>query len=75
LNFPTQAGLPSGDVFSVHPAQTFGGAELGLEARGANGWTINGKAFYQASADTNIVGGSISLKIPFNYKTAAAPRY
>jgi hypothetical protein len=75
LNIPSQAPLPGGDVVSLQPAQTFGGGELGLDARGPGGWTVGVKGFYEASADTNISGGSATLKIPFNYTATVASRY
>jgi hypothetical protein len=37
LNIPGQAALPGGDVVNLTQAQTFGGGELGLEARTLNG--------------------------------------
>jgi len=73
VNIPSQAALASGDVVSLQEAKTFGGAELGLNASGTGGWTVGVKGFYQASADTNIAGGSVSLKIPFN--STGASRY
>lgn len=75
MNIPAQATVPGGDIVSLQAAQTFGGAELGVSATGLEGWTVRVKGFYQASADTSIVGGSISLKIPFNYRPTLASRY
>jgi hypothetical protein len=62
-------------VVTTNPALTFGGAELGVVARGPGGWSVNAKGFYQASADTTVTGGSLTLKIPFNYAPTVASRY
>ena len=67
LSIPGQVALPGGDLVSLSQAQTFGGGELGLEARTLNGWTIGAKGFYTASSDTNIAGGSAFVRIPLNY--------
>jgi hypothetical protein len=75
LNIPSQAALPGGDLVSLQAAQTFGGAQLGLDVLGPRGLTVGVKGFYQASADTNITGGNIYLKIPFNYTPTVASRY
>lgn len=75
LTIPNQAALPGGDLFSVQPAQTFGGAELGVVGYGRGGWSVGVKGFYLASADTNIAGGSVTVKIPFNYMPTVGPRY
>jgi hypothetical protein len=65
MNIPIQAAVPSGDLVTAQAAKTFGGAELGLSARGPGGWTIGVQGFYQASADTTFAGGSAYLRIPF----------
>ena len=75
LNIPVQAALPTGDVVGLSQAQTFGGGELGLDARVPNGWTIGAKGFYTASADTNIAGGTAYVRIPLNYTPLPASRY
>jgi hypothetical protein len=76
LTIPSQVAQPGiTDVFSVQPARTFGGAEFGVATRGPSGWTVNVKGFYEASADTNIAGGSVTVKIPFNYWPMVASRY
>jgi hypothetical protein len=74
-NIPNQAAFAGGNVITAHPALTFGGAELGVVARGPGGWTVNVKGFYQASADTTVAGGSLTVKIPFNYSPTVASRY
>jgi hypothetical protein len=76
LNIPSQPALVGGDVASLTEAQTFYGAQLGLDARAANGWTIGVKGFYTASADMNFAGGNAYIKIPLNYTPAPlGPRY
>jgi hypothetical protein len=75
VSVPAQTSLTTGDLVSIQMAKTFAGAEFGVDARSPGGWTVGVKGFYVASADTNIVGGSVSIKIPFNYGPAAAPRY
>lgn len=72
---PAQAALPTGDLVNFQEANTFWGTELGVDARGAGGWTLGIKGFYEASADMNIAGGNITLKIPFNYTPTVASRY
>lgn len=77
LNIPNQAALPGGDLISLTQAQTFWGTQAGLDVMGASGWTVGVKGFYTASADTNIAGGGVTVKVPLNYtpKAAWAPRY
>jgi hypothetical protein len=76
LTIPSQVAQPGiTDVFNLQAARTFGGAELGVDARGSGGWTVNVKGFYLASANTNITGGSMTVKIPFNYLPTVASRY
>ena len=77
LNIPNQAALAGGDLLSLQEAQTFLGTELGIDVHGPNGWTVGAKGFYQASTDTNIVGGRAFIKIPLDYspKPAWGARY
>jgi hypothetical protein len=77
LNIPNQPLLPGGDVISLLTAKTFGGGDLGVDLRGPNGVIVGVKGFYQASADTNITGGSAFVKVPLNYtpKSAWATKY
>jgi hypothetical protein len=76
LTIPSQVAQPGiTDVFSVQSARTFGGAELGVNTRGPGGWTVNVMGFYEAAGDTNITGGSVTVKIPFNYSPMVASRY
>jgi hypothetical protein len=76
LTIPSQVAQPGiTDIFSVQLARTFGGVEFGVDARGPGGWMVDVQGFYQASADTNIAGGSVTVKIPFNYTATVASRY
>ena len=76
LNLPNQTSLVGGDILSLQQvAQTFWGAELGLNARASNGITIGMKGFYTASADTNIRGGTAFIKIPFNATPLVPSKY
>jgi hypothetical protein len=77
LNIPNQTAMSSGDLISLQTAKTFGGADLGVDVRGPGGAIVGVKGFYQASADTNIIGGSANVKFPFNYtpRPAFATRY
>jgi hypothetical protein len=76
FTIPSQVAQPGiTDVFSVQPARTFGGAEAGVDARGPGGWSVGIKGFYEASSEINIAGGSVYVKIPFNYTAAVAARY
>lgn len=65
FNLPSQAALPTGDLVTFGQAQTFLGAQLGVDVLTARGWTVGVKGFFAASTDANIAGGSIYLKIPF----------
>jgi len=75
LDVPNQAAVPSGDLVSLKVAQTFGGTVLGVDALAPSGWAVGVRGFYQASSDTNMIGGSVYLKIPFNYAPVVAARY
>jgi len=76
-NIPSQPALPGGDVISLQAAPTFWGTQLGLDVQGPNGWIVGANGFYQASADTNIIGGSVHASIPLNYtpRPALAVKY
>jgi hypothetical protein len=67
--------FPGGDVFIFAQSQTYWGAQWGLDVKGANGWTVGVKGFYSASSDTNFVGGSAYVKIPFDAMPFVAARY
>jgi hypothetical protein len=74
---PNQPALPGGDVVSLQAAPTFWGTQLGLDVTVPNGWIGGVNGFYQASADTNITGGSAHVRIPLNYtpRPVFATRY
>jgi hypothetical protein len=63
---PVQPQLPSGDVYYFSPANTFWGPEVGLTIAGQQWWSVQARGFYLASADANVAGGSLQLRIPFN---------
>lgn len=63
---PVQPQLPSGDVYYFSPANTFWGPEVGLTIAGQQWWSVQARGFYLASADANVAGGSVQLRIPFN---------
>jgi len=71
LDIPAQAATAA-DTLIFSPATTFWGAEAGLDllTRGNSKFGI--KAFYQASADTQSVGGTAFLRIPFEDFTGAS---
>jgi hypothetical protein len=75
FNIPDQVMFPGGDLFVFTQSQTYWGAQLGLDAKGANGWTVGVKGFYSTSSDTNFVGGSAYIKIPFDGMPFVAARY
>jgi hypothetical protein len=72
FNIPSQATLPGGDVISILTAKTFLGGDLGVDVRGPGGVIVGVKGFYEASADTNITGGNLTVKVPLNYTPKAA---
>jgi hypothetical protein len=75
LNIPVQLALPTGDTTYIHEANTFYGAQLGLDVRNsANNWTFGVKGFVYASADQNSVGGTAYVKIPLWEPPPPAPR-
>ncbi len=75
LNIPVQTALPTGDTTYIHEANTFYGAQLGLDVRNsANNWTFGVKGFVYASSDQNSVGGSAYVKIPLWEPPPPAPR-
>ena len=75
LNIPAQAALPGGDVFTLMQSPTYWGGEWGLDVTGAKGLTVGAKGYYTASSDTNILGGSVYVKIPFSALPLVAARY
>jgi hypothetical protein len=73
LTIPDQTAMPGGDVLYIEAAQTFLGAQLGLDVRARGGWTLGARGFYTASSDLNVSGGSAYLKIPFGMPPASVP--
>ena len=71
-SFPTQVALAGGDAVSFSDGTTFVGAQLGLDVRAANGWTVGVNGFYSHSSDTDIAGGRAYVKIPFGPVPVAA---
>jgi opacity protein-like surface antigen len=63
-DIPAQAVTPA-DTVIFSPSTTFWGAELGLNILSRGGTRLGMKAFYEASADTQTLGGSAYLRIPF----------
>jgi len=74
LSIPIQATVPGGNLLTVLPAETFYGTDFGVDVRGL-GWTAGLKGFYEASADTNAIGGSAYVKIPLNFVPIVKTRY
>jgi hypothetical protein len=70
--FPVQVALAGGDAVNFSDATTFVGAQVGLDARIANGWTVGANGFYSHSSDTEIAGGRVYVKIPLGPATVVA---
>jgi hypothetical protein len=66
--------LAGGDTVSFADGTTVVGAQLGLDVRAANGWTVGVNGFYSHSSDTDVTGGRAYVSIPFG-PTAVAARY
>jgi hypothetical protein len=73
-SFPTQVALAGGDAVNFTDGTTFVGAQVGLDVRAANGWTVGVNGFYSHSSDTDIAGGRAYVRIPFG-PAAVAARY
>lgn len=71
FGIPAQAVTPA-DTLIISPSTTWWGAETGLNILTPGGLKFGMKAFYQASADTQTIGGSAYLKIPFEDLAPAA---
>lgn len=71
-SFPTQVALPVGDAVNYADGTTFVGAQIGLDVKAANGWTVGVNGFYSHSSDTEVVGGRAFVRIPFGPATVAA---
>jgi hypothetical protein len=72
--FPTQAALAGGDTVSFADGTTVVGAQLGLDVRAANGWTVGVNGFYSHTSDTDVTGGRAYVRIPFG-PAAVVARY
>jgi hypothetical protein len=70
--FPTQVALAGGDAVNFSDATTFVGAQVGLDVKAANGWTVGANGFYSHSSDTEIAGGRVYVKVPFGPATVVA---
>ena len=73
-SFPNQVALAGGDTVSFADGTTVVGAQLGLDFRAANGWTVGVNGFYSHSSDTDVTGGRAYVRIPFG-PTAVVARY
>jgi hypothetical protein len=73
-SFPNQVALAGGDTVSFADGTTVVGAQLGLDVRAANGWTVGVNGFYSHSSDTDVTGGRAYVSIPFG-QTAVVARY
>jgi hypothetical protein len=69
FDIPAQAGTPADTLF-IDQSNTFWGVQTGVNIINRGGVRAGLSASYTASADTNIVGGSVFLKIPFDYGVA-----
>jgi hypothetical protein len=73
-SFPTQVALASGDAVNFADATTALGAQVGLDVKAANGWTVGVNGFYSHTSDTEVVGGRAFVRVPFG-PTAVVARY
>ncbi len=71
FDIPAQA-VTAADTLIFSPSTTWWGGEAGLNLLTAHGIKFGMKAFYQASADTQTVGGNAFLRIPFEDFAPAA---
>jgi hypothetical protein len=69
FDIPTQAATTADTLF-IDQSNTFWGVQTGLTILSRSGISAGINGFYSSSADTNIIGGSVSLKIPFYYGPA-----
>jgi hypothetical protein len=70
LDFPTQAATAA-DIINFGQSNTFWGVQSGLALLGRGGMTVGMNAFFQASGDTNTIGGNLVFKIPLWQPPAA----
>lgn len=73
-SFPSQVALAGGDAVNFADATTVLGAQVGLDVKAANGWTVGVNGFYARSSDTEVVGGRAYVRVPFG-PTAVVARY
>jgi hypothetical protein len=71
FDIPAQAATGADTLF-IGQSTTFWGTQFGVNILSHGGIKAGVNGFYSASADANIVGGSVFLKIPFSYDTAFA---
>jgi hypothetical protein len=64
FDIPAQGGATADTLF-LGQSNTFWGPQLGVNVISHNGLKAGISGFYYASADTNVVGGNVFLKIPF----------
>jgi hypothetical protein len=69
FNIPAQAASPS-DTFFFNQSTTFWTVQAGLDIINRASIKAGVSAFYSTSADTNVVGGNVFVKIPFYYSSA-----
>jgi hypothetical protein len=58
-------GGAAADVLYYGDATTFAGGTIGISAQTRPGWSVGISAFYDASADSHIVGGQGFVKVQF----------
>jgi hypothetical protein len=63
FDIPAQAGTPADTLFFTQ-SNTFWGVQLGMNLLGLGSTKLGVQAFYEASADTQIFGGDVFVKIP-----------
>ena len=71
-SFPTQVALAGGDAVRFADGTTVVGAQIGLDVKAANGWTVGVNGFYSHTSDTDVTGGRAYVRIPFGPATVAA---
>jgi hypothetical protein len=73
-DFPIQVALPTGDSVRFGDGTTQLGAQLGVDARAANGWTVGVNGFYTHTTTAEVTGGRAFLRIPIG-PSAVVARY
>jgi hypothetical protein len=64
LDLPAQAALPAGDTLFYGTAQTFGGAQAGIDFVDVSGVRFGMKGYYQQSQEFQVFGGLGYIKFP-----------